>query len=235
MAEELAEKELIDRLNSIRERIEAASEKAGRSTDDISLIAVSKNQPLSKIDFFQKNGLEVFAESRVQELTEKYEEKSNLNWHFIGHLQRNKVKYLLRMDNCKLIHSLDSWRLAGEINKRAKKNNRVMPVLLEINVAGEENKYGITPEQVEDFLKDSVRLENIEIKGLMTIAPYVDDPEEVRPIFKSLAMIKQEMQNKGFENIEELSMGMSNDFEIAIEEGSTMLRIGSALFGKRGG
>ncbi|MFP4661143.1 MAG: YggS family pyridoxal phosphate-dependent enzyme [Halanaerobiales bacterium] len=235
MAEDSTGKELLKRLNSIRERINATAEKAGRSKDDISLIAVSKNQPLSKIDFFQQQDLEIFAESRVQELMEKYEEKADLSWHFIGHLQRNKVKYLMRMDNCKLIHSLDSWRLAREINKRAKKSNRLMPVLLEVNIADDENKYGISPEQVEDFLKDSVNLKNIQIKGLMTIAPYVDNPEEVRPIFKSLSLIKQDMQSKGFENIQELSMGMSNDFEVAIEEGSTMVRIGSALFGKRGG
>lgn len=211
-----------------------ASKKAGRKEEDISLIAVSKNHQLKKINFFQKQGLQVYGESRIQELMEKYEEKPDLKWHFIGHLQRNKVKYLMRMNNCKLIHSLDSLRLAKEINKRALKNKRVMPVLLEVNVAGDDNKYGVYPEKVYDFLKEAAQFSNIDIQGLMTIAPFVSEPEKIRPIFKHLAVIKEEMIDKGF-NLKELSMGMSNDFEIAIEEGSTIIRIGTALFGERGG
>lgn len=229
----MIESELITRLNNIRERIKMAAKNADRKEKDISLIAVSKNHQLSKVDFFQRQGLQVYGESRVQELMDKYKQKPDLKWHFIGHLQRNKVKYLMRLNNCQLIHSLDSWRLAKEINKRAHKNKRVMPVLLEVNVAGDESKYGVSPEKVYDFLHDAVNLNNIEIQGLMTIAPYVSRVEEVRPIFKRLAMIKEEMIIKGF-NLKELSMGMSNDFEIAIEEGSTMVRIGSALFGERG-
>ncbi len=229
----MIESELITRLNNIRERIKMAAKNADRKEKDISLIAVSKNHQLSKVDFFQRQGLQVYGESRVQELMDKYKQKPDLKWHFIGHLQRNKVKYLMRLNNCQLIHSLDSWRLAKEINKRAHKNKRVMPVLLEVNVAGDESKYGVSPEKVYDFLHDAVNLNNIEIQGLMTIAPHVARVEEVRPIFKRLAVIKEEMIIKGF-NLKELSMGMSNDFEIAIEEGSTMVRIGSALFGERG-
>ncbi len=226
--------ELITRLNNVKKRIKIAAKNADRKEEDISLIAVSKNHQLSKIDFFQREGLQVYGESRVQELIDKYEQKPDLKWHFIGHLQRNKVKYLMRMKNCELIHSLDSWRLAKEINKRAHKEKRVMPVLLEVNVAGDDSKYGISPGEVYDFLHDAVQLNNIEIQGLMTIAPYVSEAEEVRHIFKHLAIIKEEMIQKGF-NLKELSMGMSNDFEIAIEEGSTMVRIGSALFGEREG
>jgi len=230
----LTESELITRLNNIKKRIKVAAINANRKVEDISLIAVSKNHQLKKVDFFQKQGLEVFGESRVQELMDKYEKKPDLIWHFIGHLQRNKVKYLMRMNNCELIHSLDSWRLAKEINKRALKNKRVMPVLLEVNVAEDDSKYGISPVEVADFLHNADQLNNISIQGLMTIAPYVSDAEEVRPIFKRLAVIKEEMTHKGF-NLKELSMGMSGDFEIAIEEGSTMVRIGSALFGERRG
>ncbi len=230
----MTESELITRLNNIKKRIKVAAINANRKVEDISLIAVSKNHQLKKVDFFQKQGLEVFGESRVQELMDKYEKKPDLIWHFIGHLQRNKVKYLMRMNNCELIHSLDSWRLAKEINKRALKNKRVMPVLLEVNVAEDDSKYGISPVEVADFLHNADQLNNISIQGLMTIAPYVSDAEEVRPIFKRLAVIKEEMTHKGF-NLKELSMGMSGDFEIAIEEGSTMVRIGSALFGERRG
>ncbi len=230
----MIESELITRLYNIKRRIKTAVINANRKEEDISLVAVSKNHHLGKIDVFQEQGIEVFGESRVQELMEKYEKKPDLKWHFIGHLQRNKVKYLMRMNNCELIHSLDSWRLAKEINKRAHKNKRVMSVLLEVNVAEDDSKYGISPLEVSDFLHKADKLSNIDIQGLMTIAPYVSDPEEVRPIFKRLAMIKNQMVQKGF-NIKELSMGMSRDFEIAIEEGSTMVRIGSALFGERGG
>lgn len=228
------EEALLKRLNKVKKRIEYAASNASRKLDEIKLVAVSKNHPLEKIEFFNNHGLKVFGESRVQELGDKYNEKPDINWHFIGHLQRNKVKYLMRMDNCKLIHSLDSWRLAKTINKRAKKNNRVMPVLLQVNVAGEENKYGIDPREVNDFLIDSSELGYIEIKGLMTIAPYVKNPEEVRQFFKQLTDLRNRMQEKGFD-LKELSMGMSNDFEVAIEEGATMIRIGTELFGKRGG
>lgn len=223
---------LISRLNYIQERIKVAASKANRKAEDIKLLAVSKNHSIEKIDFFVQHGLKIFGENRVQELKEKYSKRPGLIWHFIGHLQRNKVKYLMKMDNCVLIHSLDRWSLAEEINKRAAQYNKVIPVLLEVNVAGEQNKYGVKVEEVEDFLLESSKLNNIEIRGLMTIAPYVEDPEEVRPVFKKLSNIKDDMNNKGF-TLKELSMGMSNDFEIAIEEGSTIVRIGSSLFGHR--
>lgn len=224
--------ELKTRLDNIRKKIKTAAKNGNRKLDDISLIAVSKNHGINKIDFFSRQGIKTFAESRVQELMDKYEQKPDLKWHFIGHLQRNKVKYLMRMEHCQLIHSLDSWRLAKEINKRARKNDRIMPALLEVNIAEDGNKYGISPEAVYDFLQDSKQLKNIKIDGLMTIVPYVSDPEEVRPLFKKMASIREQMIKEGF-NLKELSMGMSNDFEVAIEEGSTMVRVGSALFGER--
>lgn len=224
--------ELEKRLENIKERIKRAAEKNKRDIDSISLVAVSKRHSLEKINLFADQGIHLFGESRVQELTDKYAKRPDLNWHFIGHLQRNKVKYLMRMENCKLIHSLDSWRLAKEINKRAKKNNRIMPLLLQVNVADEDSKYGITVEKANDFLTKAEKLENINIIGLMTMAPHLSDSEEVRPVFRKLAQLKNDMNKNGFQ-LSELSMGMSNDFEVAIEEGSTMVRIGSALFGSR--
>ncbi|MFW6306001.1 MAG: YggS family pyridoxal phosphate-dependent enzyme, partial [Bacillota bacterium] len=162
--------ELEKRLENIKERIKRAAEKNKRDIDSISLVAVSKRHSLEKINLFADQGIHLFGESRVQELTDKYAKRPDLNWHFIGHLQRNKVKYLMRMENCKLIHSLDSWRLAKEINKRAKKNNRIMPLLLQVNVADEDSKYGITVEKANDFLTKAEKLENINIIGLMTMA-----------------------------------------------------------------
>ncbi len=222
------------RMEDINNRITRAALKVGRDPGEIKLVAVSKNHPVSRINFFRERGIKVFGENRVQELQDKYEEIPDINWHFIGHLQRNKVKYLLRMENCKLIHSVDSLRLAREINKRAKKNNRLMPVLIEVNIAEDEKKYGFLPGQVKDFLKEAVKLEQLDIQGLMTIVPYVDDPEEVRPFFKEMTRLKDTLNNNGI-NLKELSMGMSNDFEVAIEEGATMVRIGTGLFGEREG
>lgn len=228
----LDETELRTRLKDVQERINIAAARTKRNPAEINLLGVSKNQSIVKIDYFHKNGLESFGENRVQELREKYKERPEYKWHFIGHLQRNKVKYLLRMENCVLIHSLDSWSLAEEIDKRAARQNRVMPVLLQVNVAGDEKKYGIEAGEVEDFLGEARKLSNIEIRGLMTMAPFVENTEEIRPVFKELARIRKEMNEKGY-NLKELSMGMSHDFEVAIEEGATIVRIGSILFGAR--
>jgi len=221
------------RLENVKNRIKKTAERVNRDPLDIKLIAVSKNHGIEKINYFKKNGIEIFGENRVQELLDKDEElKSNLNWHFIGHLQRNKVKYIMRMDNCLMIHSIDSKKLAREVNKRARKNDRVMPVLLEVNVSGDENKYGFTQEKALDFAMKINDYKNLDLRGLMTIVPYVDDVEEVRPYFKKLAVLKNDLNDKGL-SLKELSMGMSNDFEVAIEEGATMVRVGTGLFGER--
>ncbi|MFW5998241.1 MAG: YggS family pyridoxal phosphate-dependent enzyme [bacterium] len=226
--------ELRNRLKSVRDNIKQAVEKADRNKNDIKLIPVSKTHPLDKIEYFYEKGFKTFGESRVQELRNKNQKIENMDifWHFIGHLQTNKVKYLLRMKNCTMIESLDSWRLAREINKRAKKNDRIMSVLVEVNVSGEDSKYGIKPENTLNFIKKVDKLSHIKIEGLMTLAPYVEDPEKTRPYFQKLAEIKEKVNRSGF-NLKELSMGMSNDYEIAIEEGATILRIGTALFGPR--
>ncbi len=226
------EEDLLVRLSKTKERIIDAASRAGRDPASIKLIAVSKNHSTDKIEFLHKKGIKYFGENRVQELMSKNEDLTEINWHFIGHLQRNKVKYLTRMDNCKMIQSLDSWRLAKEVNKRARKNNRVIPVLVEVNTAGDENKYGFKPAETLPFIKKAQNLDFIQIQGLMTIAPYVEDSEEVRPYFKQLADLRKNINQEGFQ-LSELSMGMTNDFEVAIEEGATIVRIGTGLFGER--
>jgi len=222
------------RLKKVKSNIKKSCKKVGRNPSEITIVAVSKNHFSKKIKFFQKNNIDIFGENRVQELRRKNNKlNSEVKWHFIGHLQRNKVKYITRMDNCLMIESLDSDRLAKEINKRAKKNNRVMPVLVEVNTSGDENKYGFQVEETIDFLeKAENKYDNLDIRGLMTIVPYLDNPEDTRPYFKKLANLKNKANKKGL-NLTELSMGMTNDYQVAIEEGATIVRIGTALFGER--
>ena len=228
------EKKLKTRLKTVKNNIKKSCEKVGREPSEITIVAVSKNHFSKKIKFFQKNDIEIFGENRVQELRRKNNKlNSEVKWHFIGHLQRNKVKYITRMDNCLMIESLDSDRLAKEINKRAKKNNRIMPVLVEVNTSGDENKYGFKVEETIDFLeKADKKYDNLDIRGLMTIVPYLDNPEDTRPYFKKLANLKDKANQKDL-NLTELSMGMTNDYQVAIEEGATIVRIGTALFGER--
>jgi len=228
------EVELKRRLSNVKDNIKKAAQKAGRSLDEIALIPISKNHNTDKIKFFYDMGIEVFGENRVQELQDKDEKlsDSNIKWHFVGHLQRNKVKYLLRMGNCIMIESLDSWRLAKVVDKRAKKNRREISALVEVNVSGDDNKFGIKPEDTVDFVKKASKLEYIDIQGLMTLAPYLDDPEDTRPYFKKMVELRDEVNKCGIE-LPELSMGMTNDYEIAIEEGATIVRVGTGIFGKR--
>ncbi|AZO95106.1 YggS family pyridoxal phosphate-dependent enzyme [Halocella sp. SP3-1] len=229
----MAVERLATRLTKVKRRINLAVDRSGRKSGEIKLVAVSKNHPIDKIKYLKEQGISNFGENRVQELLDKAAEIDKITWHFIGHLQRNKVKYLMRIQNCQLIHSLDSWRLAKEIDKRARKNECIMPVLVQVNVAEDENKFGFKLEEVEEFLKKAVKLKNLVIKGLMTVVPYADDPELSRPFFRRLTDLKSDLVQKGYD-LEELSMGMTNDFEVAIEEGATIVRVGTALFGKRG-
>ncbi len=228
------ENEMAVRLDNVLNTIKNTAEEVGRDPEEIKLIPVSKNHGPEKIKSLYKRGIKIFGENRVQELLDKDEQLHDINikWHFVGHLQRNKVKYLLRMDNCLMVESLDSWRLAKEINKRARKNNRSIPVLVEVNVSGDESKYGIKPEDTIDFVKEAWKLKYLEVRGLMTIAPYLENPEETRPYFRQLAELKNRINNEGY-NLCELSMGMTNDYKIAIEEGATIVRIGTAIFGER--
>jgi len=227
---------LISNLKKVKENIKKAAAAADRDYRDVKLLAVSKNQNLEDIKILNEAGVKFFGENRVQELEEKnnklISDKINLDWHFIGHLQRNKVKYLMRMENCKMIESIDSLRLAKEINKRAGKNERKIPVLIEINIAGDENKFGITPDKAEGFLRKIINLENLKVEGLMTVLPYLDDSEKLRSYFKEMKNLFDQLA-KDVIPLEELSMGMTNDYQIAVEEGATIVRVGTAIFGER--
>jgi len=224
---------ILNNYKKVIDNIKAAAKKSGRELNNIKIIPVSKNQRLSKINQLKKQGILNFGESRVQELLDKEAENPGLfDWHFIGHLQRNKVKYLTRLDNCKLIHSLDSLRLAKEINKRARKNNRIMQVLVQINIAGDDNKFGFSKNNFLEIFPDLWDLNNLDIKGLMTILPHFENPEKTRPYFKELNELKIKINSMGY-NLTELSMGMTNDYEIAVEEGATFVRIGREIFGER--
>lgn len=227
---------LISNLNQVQENIKKAAAAADRNHKEVKLLTVSKNQDIEAIKILNEAGVEFFGENRVQELEEKNEkmmsDKIELDWHFIGHLQRNKVKYLMRMENCKMIESIDSLRLAKEVNKRAKKNERKIPVLIEINIAGDENKFGITPTKAEDFLKKIIKLENLKVEGLMTVLPYLDDSEKLRSYFKEMKNLFDQLSRNVIQ-LKELSMGMTNDYQIAVEEGATIVRVGTAIFGER--
>ncbi len=201
---------------------------------EVKLIAVTKNFGVEEIELAIENGITDIGENRVQELVEKYKILGDkVNYHMIGHLQTNKVKYII--DKVKLIHSLDRLSLAKEINKRAEKYDIIMDTLIQINISKEETKQGISVEEVDEFINSLSEFKNIRVKGLMTIAPYENNIEDTRWIFKELKAIYQDIKSKNYKNVdmEILSMGMTNDYEIAIEEGSTMVRVGTGIFGKR--
>lgn len=221
-------------IDRVKERIKKAAERSGRSADDIVLIAVTKTVDVERIKAAVNCGIKDLGENRVQELTAKYPYISDdVRWHMIGRLQTNKVKYII--DKISLIHSVDSLKLLKEIDKRSEIANRMMDILIEVNVAGEASKGGVAVEDVIDFVKQSAAFENIRIKGLMTVAPQTDDPEIVRPYFVQMNDLSYKVKKLKLDNVEMkyLSMGMSGDFEVAIEEGSNMVRIGTAIFGQR--
>ncbi|MGM0419582.1 MAG: YggS family pyridoxal phosphate-dependent enzyme [Bacillota bacterium] len=233
-SKQINKEQLIKRYQEVKNKIIESAQKSGRSLENIKLIGVGKNHSIEKINFVRKLGLEGCGESRVQELLDKEEQQPReIDWHFIGHLQRNKVKYLARLNNCKMIHSLDSLRLAKEINKRARKNQRNMSVLVQINIAEDKSKYGFKTKEIHELMPKLDKLNRLNIKGLMTILPYFDDPEKARPYFKELRQIKDNLNKAGYDKLTELSMGMTADYEVAVEEGATYLRIGRGLFGER--
>ena len=227
-----------ENIEVIRKRIEKAAIKVGRNPSDIKLIAVTKNvEPQNIIEAIEA-GVVDFGENRVQELLNKaniIEEKSdkNIKWHMIGHLQTNKVKYIV--DKITMIHSLDSLKLAQEIDRKAQKLGKTIDVLIQVNIVEEVTKFGLKKYEVLDFVQMVGSLKNIKVKGLMTIAPFAENPEQVRFVFSGLRKIFIDICRKNINNIDMkyLSMGMSNDFEIAIEEGANIVRIGTAIFGKR--
>ncbi|HAQ51163.1 MAG TPA: YggS family pyridoxal phosphate-dependent enzyme [Lachnospiraceae bacterium] len=221
-------------LDVIEENICKACKKANRSRDEVTLIAVSKTKPVSDLQAVYDLNIRDFGENKVQELKDKIEVMpDDIKWHMIGHLQRNKVKYII--GKVELIHSVDSLRLAEEISKQAVKNNVTANILVEINIGDEDSKFGIKADDVISLVRDIASLPNISIKGLMCVAPYVVDSEENRPLFHKIKDLSVDIMAENIDNVSMsiLSMGMSNDYQVAIEEGATMVRIGSNLFGKR--
>ena len=229
-----------DKLKLIKERIARAAARAGRNAEEIELVAVTKTVEVARIQEALVAGMRHIGENRVQEALAKYEELSSflpvsdvLRWHMIGHLQSNKVGKALPLFD--LIHSVDSLPLAGEIDKRAGLLGKKMDVLVEMNLSGEESKFGLGMDEVNEFLVAVSKLKNLRIRGLMTMAPFTDNPEESRPHFRKLKHLSEKIKSSQLNNVEMryLSMGMSQDFEVAIEEGANMVRLGSALFGSR--
>jgi len=218
---------LKDTYSSLEERIIFACRKANRQREEVTLIAVTKTHPSEKIQAAYNLGIRDFGENKVQELLKKREAlPQDIRWHLIGHLQSNKAKYIAPFIHC--VHSIDSIEIARELSKRAVQHSRTVDVLLEINVAGETTKEGIALSEAESLLHLIFEeATSLNVKGLMTVAPFVEDPEDVRPYFRELRKLRDKL------GLEELSMGMTNDFEVAIEEGSTIIRIGSAFFGER--
>lgn len=223
-----------ENLISVENEIREACLRAGRRREDVTLIAVSKTKPVSDLEEAYALGVRVFGENKVQELADKYEVlPKDIEWHMIGHLQRNKVKYII--DKVALIHSVDSLRLAETIEKEAAKRNITVNILIEVNVAREESKFGLMPEELEEFIAKISDFSHIRVKGLMTIAPFVADSEENRVIFQRLHKLSVDIETKNVDNItmRVLSMGMTNDYAVAIEEGATMVRVGTGIFGTR--
>ena len=224
--------DLAANLHSIQDRIRAASARAGRDPQSVALLAVSKGQPPESVSALAGLGQALFGENRVQEAKAKIEQcPGRLRWHLIGHLQTNKARDAVRL--FEMIQSVDSLHLAEEINRCADKAARTMPVLLEVNVAGESSKFGYNPEALLRELRGVNALPRLEIHGLMTIAPWTPEPEKVRPVFHRLRELKRQCEDTLGAPVQHLSMGMTGDFEVAIEEGATLVRIGTALFGER--
>ena len=226
---------LKENLEEVEEKIAKACERAGRAREEVTLIAVSKTKPVEMLQEIYDEGIRDFGENKVQELTEKYEVMpKDMKWHMIGHLQRNKVKYIV--DKVTLIHSVDSLRLAETISREAEKKDVTVPILIEVNIAGEETKFGLSSkEEVISLTEQIAALPNLSVKGLMTVAPPAEDPEENRPFFREIRQLSVDITNKNIDNVsmEILSMGMTNDYTVAIEEGATMVRVGTGIFGAR--
>ncbi len=223
-----------ENLEIVEKNICDACKKAGRDRSEVTLIAVSKTKPVSDLREAMACGITVFGENKVQEIRDKTAEITDpLSWHMIGHLQVNKVKYLPGVV-C-MIHSVDNVKLADEIEKQAAKHDLVMDVLVEVNMAHEDTKFGLSPDEVVDFVKEISTNEHINIRGLMTIAPYTDDPESNRVYFKGLRELKDKINAMGIDrvNMDTLSMGMTGDYQVAIEEGATFVRVGTGIFGER--
>lgn len=223
-----------ENLGYVRNEIRMACERSNRDIDSVRLIAVSKTKPVEMLQAAYDDGCRDFGENKVQELVDKYDTlPKDIRWHMIGHLQRNKVKYIV--DKVYLIHSVDSFRLAEEISKEAIKKNVTVNILIEVNIANEETKFGSSKDEVISLIKDIAKLPNINIKGLMTIAPIAEKPEENRQYFNQLHKLLVDINAQNIDNIsmDILSMGMTGDYTVAIEEGATYVRVGTGIFGER--
>ncbi len=223
-----------DNLEEVRKNIREACQRAGREPSEVTLLAVSKTKPVEMMRECMEAGQRAFGENYVQEIEEKYSKLgSSVDWHMIGHLQRNKVKYII--DKVSLIHSVDSLRLAEQIQKEAEKNKLTARILLEVNIAREESKWGFTAEETADAVRTAAAMPNIHVCGLMTSAPITEDPETNRPYFRSLRQLFDQIGALGIPDadMQILSMGMTGDYIVAVEEGSTLVRVGTGIFGAR--
>jgi len=223
------------RLESVKKQIKAAAKNCGRDAESIRLVAVSKTIPTNRVQEAIEAGVTIFGENYVQEARAKFNDliAFPVSWHFIGHLQSNKAKYAVRLFD--LIHSVGSFKLARELNKQAAKVNKIQNILVQVNIAEESTKSGVSAQDTLKLLEDISGLENLAVKGLMTMPPFFNNPEKVRPYFKALRDLRDDLKQQRLPNVvlQELSMGMTGDFEAAIEEGATLVRIGTAIFGER--
>ncbi|MFG6325851.1 MAG: YggS family pyridoxal phosphate-dependent enzyme [Lachnospiraceae bacterium] len=220
--------------DKVLENIKSACKSSGRKESEVTLIAVSKTKPVSDIQELYNHGVRVFGENKVQELCDKYEElPKDIKWHMIGHLQRNKVKYII--DKVELIHSVDSVRLARQIEEEAAKKNVRVDILIEVNVAGEESKFGLKTEEVPDIVTQIAGFPHVSIKGLMTIPPFAENPEDNRKYFNKLKQLAVDIKAKNIDNVsmDKLSMGMTGDYTAAVTEGASYVRVGTGIFGER--
>lgn len=223
-----------DNLHQVEDKISAACERSGRSSEEVTLIAVSKTKPMEMIEELYAVGKREFGENKAQEMKEKCDSlPDDIEWHFIGHLQTNKAKYVV--GRAAMIHSIDSLHLAEAVNRECEKKGCDVSVLVEVNVAGEDSKFGVKPEETERLIREIAKLPHVHVYGLMTIAPFVENPEENRWIFRNLHKLSVDISGKNIDNIDMnvLSMGMTNDYEVAVEEGATHVRVGTGIFGER--
>lgn len=223
-----------ENLEEVEARITRACERSGRERSEVTLISVSKTKPAEMLQEAYDAGSRDFGENKPQEIREKYPQlPTDIRWHMIGHLQRNKIKYII--DKVCMIHSVDSIRLAEAIDEEAKKHGIVMPVLIEVNVAEEESKFGVHLDEVESLIRQISELSNIQVQGLMTIAPFTENAEDNRIYFRKLRNLYVDIKDKNIDNVNmcNLSMGMTGDYEVAVEEGATMVRVGTGIFGAR--
>ncbi|MDL2122407.1 MAG: YggS family pyridoxal phosphate-dependent enzyme [Deltaproteobacteria bacterium] len=235
MLQNMESEVLKKRLSNVKERIKKAAIDCGRDPDTVRLVAVSKTMPKDRVREAIKAGADILGENYIQEARDKINALSSypVSWHFIGHLQSNKAKYAVKLFD--MIHTVDSLKLAKELNKQAKKINKIQKILIQVNISMESTKSGVHEEDAQKLIKEISLFENILIKGLMTMPPFFNNPEEAGPYFSALRALRDNIRDKAIKNVnmQELSMGMTGDFEVAIKEGATLVRIGTAIFGER--